>query len=445
MKIAWLTPFSRKSAIGEYSASVVRELSTYGDVTVFVSDVQPNGDTWLSDVPMHFLTSNAGDEVYQLLSSYDLIFYNLGDNNLNHQNIFEISMYMPGIVILHDLVMHHFFAEYCLTFKKSPADYLHELRFSCGEEGYEFGQKVIQGTAGDVWSTTDMLRYNMAKSALRGSYGVITHSEFARRAVEEFSGVPVEHIPFPQPLSVSTTNRAFKGVPEPTPGKTRLLTFGVINQNKMVAEVIQAIGERKSLREQVVYHIVGTPAPKYGDKLKQIIERYRLESTVFLLDYQPEDVLHQYLSAADVVINLRNPHFGESSWSLLEAAYLGKPTIVWKHGYYDEFPDSTIAKVTEDTLAATLEELCTNAQLRQRLGASLQEYATATFNTQAYCEKLLRFSEKVRYSQVAVRLADRMSAYLIEMGVYDFEEPVARHVTRELVNLLTENHARLGD
>jgi glycosyltransferase involved in cell wall biosynthesis len=442
MKIAWLTPFSKKSAIGEYSASVVRELRKSSDVTVFVSDVQPTGNIWLSDVPMHFLSENPGDEVYQLLSSFDLIVYNLGDNNLNHQNIFEISTRMPGIVILHDLVMHHFFAEYCLTYKKNPSDYLRELRFSHGEAGYEFGKKVVEGTAGDVWNTTDMLQFNMAKSALRGSYGVITHSDFARQAVEAFSGFPVEHIPFPQPMSVSTGKPAFNSTLEPTSGRTRLLTFGVINRNKMVAEVIQAISEQKSLRGKVIYHIVGTPAPKYGDKLKRLIEQYQLEDTVFMLGYQPEELLHQYLSAADVVINLRNPHFGESSWSLLEAAYLGKPTIVWKHGYYDEFPDSTIAKVTEETLATTLEELCTNANLRQKLGAAFQAYARTTFNTQAYCEKLLGFSQKVRYSQVGTRLADRMSAHLIEMGVYDFEAPVAQHVTQELVSLLTDSRVR---
>ena len=57
-----------------------------------------------------------------------------------------------------------------------------------------------------------------------------------------------------------------------------------------------------------------------------------------------DDDLWQQLTQADVVVNLRNPHFGESSASLLDALLAEAAIVVWNHGYYAEFPDDVVSR-----------------------------------------------------------------------------------------------------
>src|SRR5437879_706885 len=45
------------------------------------------------------------------LANYDFFIYNMGDSQY-HEPIYDASRVVPGVVILHDYVMHHFFASY---------------------------------------------------------------------------------------------------------------------------------------------------------------------------------------------------------------------------------------------------------------------------------------------------------------------------------------------
>src|SRR5205823_5883408 len=131
---------------------------------------------------------------------------------------------------------------------------------------------------------------------------------------------------------------------------------------------------------------------------------------------QPDEVLHEYMRTADVVINLRNPHFGEASWSLLEAAFMDKPTVVWKHGYYDEYPDDTVAKIENTAaLATTLERLCCEPRWRETLGERVGSYARETFTTERYAEGVIEVIRAAQYNKPVLELADFASDVLAEV------------------------------
>jgi glycosyltransferase involved in cell wall biosynthesis len=270
-----------------------------------------------------------------------------------------------------------------------------------------------------------MLDYHMAKSALRGCYGAVTHSRFAKRAVEEFAAYPVTHIHFPRP------NLDSVGMPEQRPdGKIRFLSFGMLNRNKMIDKIITIIGEHPTLRERVVYNVIGQATSDYTRALEKLIDRFGLAGTVNLLGYQPHAVLRDYIRETDVIVNLRNPHFGESSWVLLEAAFSAKPTLVWKHGYYDEFPDDTVAKVTDDNLVAAVEALATDEAFRQSLSQHILQYAQETFVTERYCQQLLDFAQTARRSRPLLELADTFASKIVENDPTNLA--LARLVAQEL-------------
>ena len=437
MKIAWLTPFSQQSAIGQYSAIILHELTRHVEVTVFASDLINAQNAWWPDCDLRFIPTLKREALLAELATFDICVYNLGNNLAFHRDIYELSVQKPGIVILHDLVMHHMFLDYYLNYKLDGVGYTRALTYSHGQSGQALAAEVLKpGLEVPIWDTAVMLDYNMAKWATHGSYGVIVHSAFAKRIVEQFSNAPVVHLHFPTtPIlgqSKSSATPIFGG-----DKRIHLITFGHINVNKKVAEVVEAIGQSSYLRSRVKYYVVGSVAPHYEERLNAAIDEYQLTREVELLGYQPDTVLHRLLAATDIVINLRDPHFGESSWSLLEAMTLGKPTIVWKHGFYDEFPDDTVAKVySQQELQTTLEALCQDAERRQQIGQAAAAYARQTFNTESYRRAFLDFVQIVRYNQPALSLTDAMSTILLEMDANRSTTMLLNPVLQELTALL---------
>jgi hypothetical protein len=70
-----------------------------------------------------------------------------------------------------------------------------------------------------------------------------------------------------------------------------------------------------------------------------------LSANVRMLGFAPIEEFTGYLSACDIVLNLRYPTVGESSGTLLRAMGLGKAALVSEVGSFAEFPDDVCLKV----------------------------------------------------------------------------------------------------
>src|SRR5437879_5174021 len=105
MRIAWFTPFGRGSAIGRASRLIVQELARSVEV-----DIWHPAAKQLHDSPVRTVAYPPEAPIDLVsLQAYDLAIYNLGNHLGNHRQIFEIALKTPGIDVLHDFVMHHFF------------------------------------------------------------------------------------------------------------------------------------------------------------------------------------------------------------------------------------------------------------------------------------------------------------------------------------------------
>jgi hypothetical protein len=143
-------------------------------------------------------------------------------------------------------------------------------------------------------------------------------------------------------------------------------------------------------------------------------------------------VLRDLLQSADIVLNLRNPHYGESSWSLLESLLLGKTTVVWKHGYYDEISDDAVVKISAaEQLDRVLESLVDSPRDRAIIGRRAGEYARSRFSTEKYCETLLSFVAEAKYYRPFLELATSMRPTLDAFGVGPEAAADVRRVIRD--------------
>ena len=429
MRIAWFTPFSPRSAIGHYSEVIVGELSKSHHVVLFVPADEGVEAPRPTAHPLLTIPDLPTDEIVASLAGFDAVVYNMGNFPRYHLAVYETAVRFPGVVVLHDLVMRDFFMAYACELVRRPDLYPALLGYAHGPDAEAHARDIITGRGTEV-DDPRRLTYPLFRPTLRGAVGAVVHSDFARRRVEG-CGMPVAKLDFP----LFGPARELAGVPRgprASGGPVRLLTFGVVAPNKLVHATIEAIGLTPALRERVRFEVIGGGEKGYLARLDGLIRKHELEGVVKLAGWQSDDKLKAALVEADVVVNLRNPHTGESSASLLDSLVAGVPTVVWDHGFYAEFPDDVVVKVrSEDELAPALERLVGDDELRTRMGQAAREHAVKRFDTAAYCTGLVEFLEKAFTAAPLARLADRAGDVLAELGCTP-DDDTTRRVAREI-------------
>src|ERR1035437_8031692 len=92
--------------------------------------------------------------------------------------------------------------------------------------------------------------------------------------------------------------------------------------------------------------ILGEPHPQVP--LDEGIRDLGLENRVRLMGHQTLQDFDGYLAACNVILNLRQTTFGESSGTMMRAFGLGKPVIVSAIGASLELPDDVCIKIPLD-------------------------------------------------------------------------------------------------
>lgn len=436
MKIAWFTPFSKNSAIGKYSQSITNELIKECEVDLWLSatDVDP----LFTELKIFYYSR---EDLLDKLKGYDFIIYNMGNYLPFHKDIYEASNKIKGVVILHDFVMHHFFAAYYLH-KGSKEAYINDIEKLYGMNIRDIALASINGKRTPLWETEEVIEYPFFEKAIEGAIGVVTHSQFhADKVRQKFLGpVDVIYHPF-YSYSSSIANNPLKkadlGIPE---DKILIISVGHVNPNKRIDKVIEVLGKHKDLAEKVIYVIVGPyNHQRYYSELKSIIERYNLYSIVRFLGYQPDDLLNAYLMNADVAVNLRYPTIEGAPGSLIEQLYFGKPIIVNNTGFYSEIPDACVIKVNvdemeEENLYHALKNLVYDRDLRKRIGLKARQFATENFTPKRYCENFIKFLKRVGYWKPVLKLIDRISTELSLMGVTE-DAKIVCNIAEEIYRL----------
>jgi glycosyltransferase involved in cell wall biosynthesis len=433
MKIGWFTPFNPRSAIGNYSEAVAAALTAAGDeVTVFASDPADHGDPRPAPFPVVRLAAHLTPAFLETYQGFDLLVYNMGDYMPYHRTIYETALCRPGLVILHDIVLRDFFQGYCLLHRDAPDEFSRLVTYCHGPDAEEQVRDVRPAPRTEASKNRARLAQPMFLAALRRCLGVVVHSDYALRRVREVAHAPSEKVEFP--LFGPTARLAAQPAPaRPDRGRVRLLTVGHVNPNKMVHATIEAIGRSELLRERVSYTVIGGCSDEsYSRQLHTLIEAHGLRGTVELAGWCPDERVLEALASADVAINLRNPHFGESSASLLDSLAAGVATVVWDHGCYAEFPDDVVCKIAaEKDLGPLLERLVKDPARRHGLGRNARAHARERFDTGRYRERFRAFAEEVLRQKPLLCLADRVSDRLVELGARPIDG-LAERMTAEV-------------
>jgi glycosyltransferase involved in cell wall biosynthesis/SAM-dependent methyltransferase len=370
MRLAFFSPLPpARSGIADYSATLRDHLKDRVELTVFD----------------HAPPSIARDE-------FDLSLYQIG-NNPYHSFVYEQALEWPGVVVLHEANLHHLITD--LTIRRNDWDaYLREVEFDSGTEALAYAQAHVRTLQrGPDYEGVPMLRRIVSKSR-----GVIVHSHYVEEAVRRtgYQG-PVGVVPhgawLPEPDRMSYRSKL--GLDEDVP---LIGAFGFLKPYKRIAESLRALQRLSRVSPEVKMILVGEPHPELN--LDAMISSLGLGDRVRVLGFQAPEAFESYLSACDIVLNLRYPTVGETSGTLLRSLGLGKAVIVSDVGAFAEYPDEICMKVPvdateEDTLFEYLNLLVGRPDLRKYLGQRAREWVSKECNWDLVASRYADFLDAV--------------------------------------------------
>jgi glycosyltransferase involved in cell wall biosynthesis len=357
-RVAFVSPLPpARSGIATYSAAVLRSLEASGyrarrDIRA-IWPVEPKHDLELRSFQLG---------VFQIANHIDF-----------HRDIYRLASVHAGLVVLHDLGLDEFVRD--LIARGDP------LGYRATEEASRLSGQLNLPEA----RIHEPLSRPWCAHIARHARGIVVHSNFCRRYLEDFGcKTPVFVVPHPpverrQDLLKAEPrgHRLRKQLGLAENGVLLVAPPGDLNRAKQLG-VVLAAAERFGPEVRVA--IVGR---RVGYDIDHVVRSCTLGPRVHLATDVTDDEFRAWLFAADLVVNLRYPHRGEVSGTVIRAMQAGRPCVVSATGAYLEIPEGVVVHVGEgipraDEVAAALRPLVENPRLRSRLGAASKRYLAAT-------------------------------------------------------------------
>lgn len=366
-RLAFLSPLPpAATGIADYSADVLPLLAADHEVHAFHD--QPRVDA--SRLPRGTRLGRAADFLAAHAESpYDLAIYQLG-NGPDHDFLYDLLPRVPGLLVLHDLVLHHARARMflespeALAYAREPANarlrdaarprleaYRGELEHAYPGRGDRLAQTQL-GTVGRLLPYA----YPLFRAPVEASRLVAVHNRFMAEAVEgEVPGaravrvaMPMRRVPVDPGAAAALRQRL--GL---EPDAFVVACFGLLSPEKGVLGVARAVARAvphcPSLRLLLVGPLPDPPAVRAQLRRAGVEARTRLTGRV------PFEELAAHMEVADLVAHLRYPTARETSAALLRVLAQGRPALVSDLEQWDELPDDAVirADATDEEGALT--------------------------------------------------------------------------------------------
>jgi glycosyltransferase involved in cell wall biosynthesis len=307
-------------------------------------------------------------------STAEIQLYHTGNNQL-HREIYAHALREPGVVVLHDAVLHHFFLG-----SLTEQQYIDEFVYNYGAWHADLARSLWGSRAR---SATDprYFEYPMLKRIAERSLGVIVHNAAAAAMVRKHAPAAVVYeIPhlFAQPPLPAVHEierlRARMGLG----GSTFLFgVFGHLRESKRLMPILRAFHQARQAAD-VALLVAGEFA---SSDLARSIEPLLHAPGIHRIGYLPDSGFWLYASAVDACINLRYPPAGESSGIAIRLMGIGKPVLVSEGLEVSGFPASSCVRIEtgpaeEAMLAAAMCWLANSSSEARQIGLRAKKHIT---------------------------------------------------------------------
>ena len=402
LTLAWVTPFGAASDVGAFSRNLLLEFAREAAahqvaVTVFVN---VHGESFWSELPVVHLTGTAQDR--EILAGFDCVVFNVGNNQENHGHINRLAVQVPGVLVVHDLIMQHYFAWEVFERLRRRDLYARLIGEYYGAAGLEVvgRSQVCCETAERLyspWDSQHVAQMTLIEPFVHAAAAVVVHSRFAAEAVARMTDAPLLRLQLPWDQKSVAPDEALEQWAATTRSADCCLVvcFGHIARNKNLERVVQAFAASRVLRSRARLAIVGHMGDSsYVEQLRAQVADQGLGRVVSFAFDVPDDLLAQFKHEADVFVNLRFPNTEGASGSVVEQLNSGKPVVMYPTGSYAEIPHGAAIRVERESglhgLVAALEAAVLDPQLRVEVGAAGRRHVREVGRVE-YVEALCRF------------------------------------------------------
>src|SRR4029453_1161375 len=170
-RIAYLSPLNpAPSGISDYSEELLPYLAQYAEITLYVdAGLKPNN----ADLLRHMQVRRVGRlGRARPQGPYDAILYHMGNSPV-HAGIWGVMQRVPGIVVLHEFVLHHFMLNYAATALRDVESYRAEAAKRYGAEGERVASLMLHGRF-----TEAAFALPFCERVLDAAAGLIAHSRY---------------------------------------------------------------------------------------------------------------------------------------------------------------------------------------------------------------------------------------------------------------------------
>jgi len=357
-----------RSGIADYSVDLLPHLAERADVRLIRLPGQPVEEAIAGSWPLV-----PAEEIGQDAGGLRLPLYQMG-NNRYHEGVLDLALRLPGVLTLHDIVLHHLLLDLTLG-RGEFYPYRDRLTRDHGWIGRAAALSKRWGAYGDA----PVFALPAHRSLLRRQRGVLVHSRWAVEVIrEEDPEIRVRAVPMGVPLPPAADEQAGQllrrrfGLPEDQPV---LGSFGFQTPIKRTLSVIRALA-RPGL-ERVHLLIVGEAAK--GMDLEGEARSLGVAGRVHITGFVPFEAFEAAIAAVDLCVNLRYPTAGETSASLLRVLAAGRPAIVSDYAQFADLPSEVAVRVPladdePEQLAALLRGLLASPERLRTMGAAAREH-----------------------------------------------------------------------
>lgn len=357
MKVALVSPLPpTKSGIADYACRLGRKLAQHFDV---VELDPPDLDR---------------------IDQSDVALYHMGNSAL-HGPIYEAALAKPGVVVLHDAMLHHFALGWF-----SRQDYVEEFVYNYGEWSRD--------RAEDLWSQRRLsagdqryFRHSLLRRLVGRSRAVIVHNLAAERlaSLAGNAATAVYEVPHfieePPPVSPQERKmtRSKLGVRE----KDVLIScLGYLRPAKRVRTLLDALELVSGPWRLLLAGEFSTP--EYEQALSPRFDSER----VIRLPHVSESEFEMLLQATDIGVNLRYPSAGETSGLIMRMMAHGRPVIVTRNEENSALADDAVIRVDPgesetEMLAYYLQWLAEDGDARTYFGQNAAAYVNRRHSLEA--------------------------------------------------------------
>jgi glycosyltransferase involved in cell wall biosynthesis len=272
-------------------------------------------------------------------SNADIDLYHIGNNRL-HEDIYARALTKPGVVVLHDAVLHHF-----MLGSRSKEQYISEWVFNEGEWMRDLGEELWRDRAR---ASVDprYFQFPMLRRIIDRSLSVIVHNpgasaiacgQGAKRVMviphfREVGGPPhgADIALFRDRIGIGQGVRLFG-------------MFGYLREPKRVIPCIKAFLRLHAAKPKTALLLAGEVV---SEDLERVLQIEANHPAIRRLGHLSE---HDFLvagAAVDCCLNLRYPGVGETSGIAVRLMGQAKPVIVTDNAENSDFPPGTVLRVS---------------------------------------------------------------------------------------------------